>query len=205
MTQASPFAPLAKDLTDDPMAATFWRDGYRVVDALLTAEQCAFLRQGMDLSRRAGRMRVADNPAYRGPNNEYAPVAAQVLLGALTPRIAALVRRDLVPSFGFWRIYEHGALLNPHKDRTACEVSITIAIAGDPAEPIWPIGVTDLHGQDHSIALSPGAGLLYQGTKVRHWRAPLTGQHQYQMFLNYIVADGPFAAMAHDQGKAQVP
>lgn len=150
-------------------------------------------------------MRVADNRAYRGPNNEYAPVAAQVMLGALAPRIAALVGRDLLPSFGFWRIYEHGAVLNPHKDRTACEVSITIAIAGDPAEPIWPIGVTDLHGQDHSIALSPGAGLLYRGTEVQHWRAPLTGLYQYQMFLNYLLADGPNAALVHDEGKARVP
>jgi hypothetical protein len=192
-------------MTDGPDAADFWQDGYRVAQALLTSEQCNFARQCMDVSQRAGRMQTADNNAYRGPNNEYAPVAGQALLGSLAPTVSALVGRSLLPAYSFWRIYERGAVLNRHRDRPACEVSVTIALAADPPDAPWPIGLTDLHGQDRAIALPAGHGLLYQGSNVPHWRAPLTGDRQYQLFLHYVVADGPFAGQAFDGGKALVP
>ena len=190
----------------DTAAQAFWDDGYRIVDDLLTAEQCAFLRQAMDRSRDSGKMRVADHRAYRGPNNQYAPLPAQMFLGSLTSRMSALVRRELLPSFSFWRIYRQGDVLNRHKDRNACEVSVTISLMPNREDrEIWPIDVTDLHGCSHSIKLPLGSGLLYQGTEVDHWRNPLTIPEHYQMFLHYVVADGPFAALIHDEGKARVP
>ena len=190
----------------DTAAQAFWDDGYRIVDDLLTAEQCAFLRQAMDRSRDSGKMRVADHRAYRGPNNQYAPLPAQMFLSSLTPIMCALVGRELLPSFSFWRIYRQGDVLNRHKDRNACEVSVTISLMPNREDrEIWPIDVTDLHGCSHSIKLPLGSGLLYQGTEVDHWRNPLTIPEHYQMFLHYVVADGPFAALIHDEGKARVP
>lgn len=190
----------------DTAAQAFWDDGYRIVDDLLTAEQCAFLRQAMDRSRNSGKMRVADHRAYRGPNNQYAPLPAQMFLGSLTSRMSALVGRELLPSFSFWRIYRQGDVLNRHKDRNACEVSVTISLMPNREDrEIWPIDVTDLHGCSHSIKLPLGSGLLYQGTEVDHWRNPLTIPEHYQMFLHYVVTDGPFAALIHDEGKARVP
>ena len=90
------------------------------------------------------------------------------------------------------------AQLHRHVDRGACEVSVTIAGHGDPLDDPWPIGVTDLHGEAHRVALSPGAGLLYQGTRVPHWRDRLAGTRHYQMFLHYVDADGPSAGTAND-------
>lgn len=182
----------------DPSAAAFWSDGYRIVDTLLSPKQCAFLRQCMDLSQRNSKMRMADNGAYRGPNNEYAPTPAHMLLHQLAPTFSGLVGQTLLPTFSFWRIYEAGAVLNPHKDRNACEVSVTISLASEPCNRIWPIGVTDLHGEDHHVALTVGMGLLYQGLEVQHWRERLTDERHYQMFLHYVVADGPFASSRYD-------
>lgn len=193
-------------MKNDSAAAAFWTDGYRIADALLTSAQCAFLRQAMDRSRVAGKMRVADHRAYRGPNNQYAPIPAQMFLGSLTAKMSALVGRALLPSFSFWRIYRKGDVLNRHKDRNACEVSVTISLMpNDEDGSIWPIDITDLHGRSHSIKLSLGSGLLYQGTEVDHWRDTLTVAEHYQMFLHYVVADGPYAGLVHDQGKAVVP
>ncbi len=186
-------------------AESFWHDGYLVVDALVPLEQCAFLRQCMDVSQRSGRMREAKNSAYHGPNNEYAPVAGQSLLRALTPSIAECVGKELLPSYAFWRIYEKGAVLNRHRDRPACEVSVSITLAAEPLSTIWPIWVTDRHGKDKSIALEPGVGLLYQGTQIQHWRMPFSGIRHYQLFLHYVDASGPFAALLHDGGTAQMP
>lgn len=186
---------------DQAAATAFWKNGYHVAPNLVSAEQCAFLRQCMDVSQRTGQMRTSDNRVYAGPNNQYAPIPGQKLLEALTPTISTVVGKELLPSYAFWRIYEHGAVLNKHKDRAACEVSVTIALAAEPAGEAWPIGVTDLHGQDQTVALTAGSGLLYQGSEVPHWRAGLVGERQYQMFLHYVVADGPFAEFAFDAGR----
>ena len=114
--------------------------------------------------------------------------------------------RELLPSFSFWRIYLQGNVLNRHKDRNACEVSATISLMPTvDDESIWPIDVTDLYGRSHSIKLPLGSGLLYQGTEVDHWREPLNIAEHYQMFLHYVAADGPFATLVHDEGKAVVP
>lgn len=156
----------------------------------------------MDAAQRSGRMRLADNAAYRGPNNEYAPAPAELVLRALAPVVSKMVGCEVLPSYSFWRIYEQGAVLHPHKDRPACEVSLTMAIAADPEDGAWPICLTDLDGQDHSIALKPGAALLYRGPEVRHWRDPLEGARHYQMFLHYVVAGGPFAALADEGSRA---
>jgi hypothetical protein len=189
----------------DNTAAAFWSDGYRIANALVTAEQCTFLRRAMDRSRDAGEMRVANHRAYRGPNNQYAPIPAQIFLGSLTAKMSALVGRELLPSFSFWRIYRKGDVLNRHKDRNACEVSVTISLMPTGKDGgVWPIDVTDLHGRRQTIKLPLGSGLLYQGTEVEHWRDPLTIPEHYQMFLHYVVAEGPFAALVHDEGKARI-
>jgi alkylated DNA repair dioxygenase AlkB len=189
-------------MTDKDPAARFWADGFRLAEGLLPAQQCAFLRQCMDAAQRSGRMRTADNAAYRGPNNEYAPAPAELVLRALAPAVSQLVGCEVLPSYSFWRIYEQGAELRPHKDRPACEVSLTVAIAAEPEEEAWPICLTDRGGQDHRIALKPGAALLYRGPEVRHWREVLEGARHYQMFLHYVVAGGPFAALADEGSRA---
>ena len=193
-------------MEDNTATAAFWDDGYRVIDDLITPQQCAFLRHAMDRSRDVGEMRVADHRTYRGPNNQYAPIPAQMFLSSLTAKMSTLVGRKLLPGYSFWRIYLKGDVLNRHKDRDVCEVSVTISLmpTGED-ECIWPIDVTDLHGSSHRIKLPLGSGLLYQGTEVEHWREPLTIAEHYQMFLHYVVADGPFAALIHDDGKALVP
>jgi len=189
-------------MTDKDPAAQFWDQGYRLAEGLVSAQQCAFLRQCMDAAQRSGRMRLADNSAYRGPNNEYAPAPAELVLRALAPAVSQMVGCEVLPSYSFWRIYEQGAELRPHKDRPACEVSLTVAIAAEPEGMEWPICLTDLGGQDHRIALRPGAALLYRGPEVRHWREVLDGARHYQMFLHYVVAGGPFAALADEGSRA---
>jgi hypothetical protein len=155
----------------------------------------------MDMSAKLGLMRaVGDGSehAYNGQNDEYAPVAGQKLLRAMARTVSGLVGRDLLPSYSFWRIYESGAVLKRHRDRKACEVSVTIALAAEPADNAWPICLTDLHGKDHAISQNIGAGLLYQGIKVPHWRDPLAGERHYQLFLHYVDANGPYASYAEE-------
>lgn len=193
-------------MTDPTGVDEFWAKGFRVVDDLLTPQQCAFLRQAMDVSQRSGQMRYDENPyGYTGPNAEYSPIAAQMMLKSLVPRISALTGRSLLPGYSYWRIYEHGADLKRHRDREASEISISIAVANEPAGSAWPISLTDFDGVDHHVPLQPGAGVLFLGSKLKHWREPFTGDRQYQLLLFFVDADGPSANLVHDEGRALIP
>ena len=88
-------------MTQDTAAAAFWTNGYRMVDALVTPEQYTFLRQAMNRSRDIAQMRVSEGRIYQRPNNQYAPTAAQIILGSLTSKMSALVGREMLPNYSF--------------------------------------------------------------------------------------------------------
>jgi hypothetical protein len=68
-------------MIEDAAEEAFWSDGYRIVDALVTPDQCAFLRQAMRQSRDAGMMQAVNRVVYGGPHNQYAPILGQMFLG----------------------------------------------------------------------------------------------------------------------------
>ena len=53
---------------------------------------------------------------------------------------------DLIPTYSYARVYQHGAELKRHKDRPSCEISTTLNLGGDP----WPIFI-DPTGSDNVI------------------------------------------------------
>lgn len=180
----------------------FWDRGYIVLPDFIDAQQVAFVRAAMDVSHRTGKMglapKVNPNPAL----NEYSPVGAEALLLQCRTRLEIAVGRALTPSYAYWRIYLPGAALPRHFDRDACEVSASLAIAGLPAEPGWPLHVRDLQGEEAGYALRPGDAIIYQGCRVQHWREPFTGERQYQVFLHYVLEDGDRTGHAFDQRSA---
>lgn len=180
------------------MSDLFWQRGWDVADNLVTAQQLAFAKAAMDVAQRGGRMRNTALVVPKGALSEYAPIAAEALLKSCQPRLEAIIGRALLPAYALWRIYGHGASLRRHRDRNACEISISLPIFSDPADSAWPIYVTDLQGQDEGVELHSGQGILYQGCKIAHWREPFAGSEQYQLFLHYVLADGPNAHLAND-------
>jgi len=181
------------------MTMRFWEDGYDVVPAMLDTELLKMLRAGIETSERTGRMHVAKVKAQQGSQNQYKPLLGEMTLRKVQPLLEGLIGRPLAPTYSFWRIYEQGMALKPHRDRPACEISLSVPIHCEPEGANWPLRLTDLSGRDHAPAMVPGDGLLYQGCAVEHWREPLTEGRQYQMFLHYVLADGENAALAGDR------
>jgi hypothetical protein len=181
------------------MSGNFWAEGYSIVPGLIGVDQLKLLRTGMDVSARKGQLRIANNGVQQGSHNEYKPLPGELVLRQVMPRLAKIVGRPLVPTYSFWRIYESGMNLKPHRDRNACEISVSVPIHAEPANAPWPLCLTDLSGQDHAPPLPSGDGLLYQGCAVKHWREPFEGVRQYQLFLHYVIADGDSAALAFDE------
>ncbi|HEX2761640.1 MAG TPA: hypothetical protein VHM27_14045, partial [Rhizomicrobium sp.] len=98
----------------------------------------------------------------------------------------------------FARVYKHGDVLSPHRDRNACEISISLNLGQQPDEP-WPLY---LRGHDNSVfaaILRPGDALMYRGIELSHWREAYQGEKLAQAFLHYVDRNGPHAGERFDR------
>jgi hypothetical protein len=113
----------------------------------------------------------------------------------LWPTVEQAVGQELIPTYAYARLYSNGDVLEKHKDRPACEVSITIQL-GRSHHYAWPIY---MGGQ--RFDLGEGDGVVYPGCDVEHWRNPCDGPDGYysgQVFLHFVRKNGPYAAEAGD-------
>ena len=165
---------------------------------LVGPAQLTFVRAAMDASRRNGGKRIATRVAPQLALNEYSPIAGETVLLQCRPAVEALVGQSLIPAYAYWRLYENGATLRRHVDRSSCEVSVTMPVFTVPEAEPWPIWVAGLDGVESAVSIRPGAGVVYQGCKVPHWRDAFGGERHYQLFLHYVLEDGDNAAYAFD-------
>jgi len=113
------------------------------------------------------------------------------LLDVKLPIVEKESNLKLFPTYSYWRYYVFGGTLSKHKDRPACEISITACIK---KYDNWPIIV-----EDEKFELEEGDGLLYAGCDEEHWR-PETykGEGIAQAFFHYVDQNGPHANHAYD-------
>jgi alkylated DNA repair dioxygenase AlkB len=142
----------------------------------------------------AGDAQVPNTPAA------YGEPAFEALLAMLRPRLAEATGRALHPTYSYFRIYKRGDALRPHRDRPACEFSVSLNIDHDADQP-WPLCIEGF-GATHEARLAPGDALLYRGRDCRHWRAPFQGRRSIQAFLHYVDAEGPYADWKYDRRAA---
>jgi len=103
-------------------------------------------------------------------------------------RVSSLCNKQLTPTYCYTRIYYKDSDLKPHKDRDACEYSITLHIQG--SEP-WEIYMEDFTTKEHiPIILDPGDAVLYKGCDIVHYRKPFQGEYYIQCFLHYVDEGG---------------
>ena len=109
---------------------------------------------------------------------------------------------DLLPTYYFDRFYYVGQELSKHRDREACEISVTLQISTNSSKP-WPIWFETPDGKDISVEMKNGDAVIYRGCERLHWREPLKGDrntYHHQIFLHYVNSQGPFVHYAHDPG-----
>ena len=136
----------------------------------------------------------------------YIDLSMETLSTFLLDKISKVTQKKLCPTYTFSRVYTHGELLKPHRDRPSCEYSITINFGGDP----WPIYFGEINTENNNkmnadamglnfnghslkseIVMKPGDGIIYMGEKLVHWRNRFEGDHCAQAFIHYIDVDGP--------------
>jgi hypothetical protein len=118
------------------------------------------------------------------------------------PQVNQLLGEKVLPTYTYARIYKENSVLLRHRDRPACEISLTINLSKDVN---WPICFQRPDGSEANIELNPGDAVLYLGCQADHWREKFNGQEYTQLFMHYVRAHGPKAWAYFDKLKQQAP
>ena len=118
------------------------------------------------------------------------------LLDIKLPIVEKESNLKLFPTYAYWRYYVFGATLKKHKDRPACEISVTACIKKYDE---WPIIV-----EGTSFELEEGDAVLYAGCDQEHGRpGTYKGEGMAQVFFHYVNQNGPYTHHKYDQFNRQ--
>lgn len=176
-------------------AETFGRQGYAIIRRLIEPALADFFwsyvhTKFASLLMPSGDRQVANTPVSYGDH------AFEGLLEYVRPCVEKHAGLSLYPTYSYSRLYKHGDVLRRHRDRPACEISVTLNLGQTPEEP-WPIYVERDAGPRAAL-LMPGDALLYRGCDCWHWREAYQGSRLAQVFLHYVDRDGPHADQKYD-------
>jgi hypothetical protein len=169
--------------------------GYELLPALIEPALTEFLWSYVNTKFASRLVNFGDRLMPKTPGS-YGDPAFDGLLEFLRPQIEAASGRRLFPTYSYFRLYKRGDVLPAHRDRPACEFSLTLNLGQVPDAP-WPIFVQGEAGP-FGAWLGPGDALLYRGPEIRHWREPYAGERLVQVFLHYVDRDGPNAGLRYD-------
>lgn len=157
--------------------------------------------QLIDFSKTIGNDMQSD---LQAPNSlaKYNYLPFVKLLVKKIPDVSKALQEDVLPTYTYTRIYSHGEVLSRHRDRPACEISITLNLKKDNE---WPIWFQKPNGEEISLELNQGDAVMYLGETVDHWRNVYQGQEHVQVFLHYVRAEGSKYWAVFDQLKQQPP
>ena len=106
-----------------------------------------------------------------------------------TPFLAQVMGEVMLPTYAYARQYKKGEVLVPHRDRGACEVSLTLHLGSDGVE--WPIYFRKPDNSVVEVKMKPGQAVIYLGCVAEHWRDEYQGNEYGQVFLHYVRSRGP--------------
>lgn len=198
MYQANGYAPLPAFLSRQLSQAIY---GRAVKELDLQRPREEFIAQGNLLTK----------PAIEVYSHIYPPLAG--LLWGLTHSIEEYVGTRLVPTYGYFRIYQQGDVCKVHSDRHACEHSLSVMLAASD-ELAWGLSVgmeqrsapTLIVSSDFgdelfgTVPMMPGDAVLYKGVHHRHGRLePNPNGWSAHVFLHWVDPEGPYAEQAFDR------
>ena len=138
--------------------------------------------------------------------SKYGDPVIETVLMKLLPVMRKITQRNLIPCYGYVRVYKKGDELVRHFDRESCETSCTLHLGGDPwkifIDPSGACGVKKIISASKvivkkkpnkgiSLVMKPGDMLAYCGQVMEHWREPFKGNVHAQTFIHYNDQDGP--------------
>jgi hypothetical protein len=164
---------------------TFYKKGYHIVRNLISEEEANIMHDHLN-NRDDGDIDDKQSP---GSPSFYADEKMQEMQIKLLPKIEENTGIELFKTYTYARVYKRGSILRIHRDRPACEISITLDLGGDP----WSIWVLDRDENPVEVKLNAGDALIYRGCEIHHWRGKFEGDKHAQVFMHYVDKYGPCA------------
>ena len=204
----------------------FEKDGYLVVKDLWDSEE---------LFRPIPELR--GSASYWGKKLDqftYKPIESQVegsfstywhpqyrqIHSGIRLKLEKIIGSKLYNTYYYDRFYFTDQELKIHTDRDACEISVTVHISSNLEQP-WPIWIKTPNseekiGEERSVILSPGDGMIYKGCERPHWRNKMPEKfrktwygrkikdndvYYHQVFFHYVLANGSRVEFTNDMAK----
>jgi len=117
--------------------------------------------------------------------------ALDAVLEWVRPEVGRLVGFALAPTYSYTRRYAKGDLLARHRDRAACEVSVTTSIQIPKGAGPSTMYLKAPRAKETKVEMQEGDGCVYAGTEVEHWRKRFRVEGYIQLFLHFIARHGP--------------
>ena len=181
------------------MSNKFKKDNYLVIKKAVSEDICNFATDYFMLKRKVSqrlhekKMIGTDNLGWGNfgdeqipfSYNHYSDIAMETLLIKIKPVVEKKIKKEIVPTYSYARIYENGDILGRHKDRFSCEISTTLNLYQDKKWPIFvePSGKRGEKGVP--VNLNIGDLMVYKGEEVEHWREAFWGNWCVQVFFHY--------------------
>lgn len=194
---------------------TFFKDKLQIIEGALDPKMCRLLSEEFRLIRNIALATNKLNPEYRHPqstsdnfpfademvNNSfawYSPVCFEALSVTVMKDIVEEIVGDAVlPTYSYARIYSNGSEMKRHTDRTSSEFSVSCCLEVDD-EVQWPLGFELDSGEILEVFQKPGDVVIYDGSKLPHWRNTFSGKEHINAFMFYVMADGDRSELKYD-------
>jgi hypothetical protein len=166
----------------------FDENGYIIIPKLIPIEFCYFFTNVL-LRQQYIETIKGDEQVPQAKAILDHEIMFETLQEKLWPEIEDIVEEELLPTYSYARLYSNGDDLKPHKDRPACEISVTIQL-GRSHHYSWPIYVGNTR-----IDLGEGDAIIYKGCEVEHYRKLCEGPENYysgQVFVHFVRKNGKF-------------
>ena len=110
----------------------------------------------------------------------------------ITPIVEKEIGLNLIPTYCYMRKYFKGSNLRFHRDRDACEISLTYCVSG----PEWEINMGS-----NTLITKVGNGVIYKGCEIPHGRSKPSSGEVIQVFNHWVISDGAKSNRAYDDGR----
>lgn len=171
---------------------------------------------------------ISEEAQVNGSLARYSHPMYREIHSGIRMKLEKEIGRKLYNTYYYDRYYFPGQELEKHVDRDACEISVTLHVSTNLKEP-WPIWIKTpdtyaderkiqilVPGEERSVILEAGDGMVYKGCERPHWRNPMPteykktwygkkiekeGLYYHQIFFHYVLQDGQRSHCAWDKSK----
>jgi len=157
---------------------------YKLIKNFLTKEEVRLLTGYCQIKHRLNNNSFDFQQSNNGDTYFYGDPLMESLMLHKLPLMEKKTGLELLPTYAYWRMYTLNANLDKHKDRPACEVSVSVMIGSDGTK--WPIFM-----EGKKFELKTGDAVIYLGCELEHWREEFKGDWHAQSFLHYVDKNGP--------------